>query len=260
MMDDGGDNYGKKAKSGAALDVIVVLPSHYHSTSSEEHIQNECAASTSTGIVASSDFFAQFSSGTERSLSGLLNYSSSVPATTACIDCGGGLADVTLDTDEQYPNTPQDAGGGDVAVYVNGQHIPDLSMLRNSGGGTCTFVQGAGGLRPDSLIVSDIDGTITKSDINGVLDTVVREAYTHVHRGICKFFTDLVNLSPDSTSHTPAVANTVRFLYLTSRPLSLLHSTRKFLNSLEQESCKLPPGPVFCHLGSLSEVLITELW
>lgn len=112
----------------------------------------------------------------------------------------------------------------------------------------------------DSLIVSDIDGTITKSDINGVLDTVVREAYTHVHRGICKFFTDLVNLSPDSTSHTPAVANTVRFLYLTSRPLSLLHSTRKFLNSLEQESCKLPPGPVFCHLGSLSEVLMTELW
>jgi hypothetical protein len=55
-------------------------------------------------------------------------------------------------------------------------------------------------------------------------------------------------------------ASNVRIFYLTSRPLSLLHSTRKFLDSLEQDSYKLPAGPIFCHLGSLSEVLVTELW
>eukprot|EP00804_Cyclotella_cryptica_P016506 CCRYP_004722-RA/>CCRYP_004722-RA protein AED:0.02 eAED:0.02 QI:106/1/1/1/0/0/2/1184/328 len=47
----------------------------------------------------------------------------------------------------------------------------------------------------DSVIVSDVDGTITKSDVRGVIDTVVQEKFAHIHSGVCKFFNELIHLS-----------------------------------------------------------------
>mmetsp|Transcript_27972 Transcript_27972/g.32254 ORF Transcript_27972/g.32254 Transcript_27972/m.32254 type:complete len:372 (+) Transcript_27972:128-1243(+) len=125
----------------------------------------------------------------------------------------------------------------------------------------------------DSIVVSDIDGTVTKSDIRGVLNTVLTEGYTYAHPGICKLYSDLVKCADYKSETTCCVTQTVkmsklRFLYLTSRPLVLLDMTRKFLISLRQTSgiddihgtrSALPVGPVMCHPGSLPAVLTMEL-
>jgi len=123
----------------------------------------------------------------------------------------------------------------------------------------------------DSIVISDIDGTITKSDVGGVMDTVVTERYSHAHKGVCKLYSDLSNLVADGHNlsseqgtevlYTPPklAYPSIKFVYLTSRPIALLDSTRKFVRSLKQDNHMLPEGPVFCHKGTLSEVLYTEL-
>ena len=135
----------------------------------------------------------------------------------------------------------------------------------------------------DSVIVSDIDGTVTKSDVRGVLDTVVTERFEYVHRGVCDLYQKLhsINIADEEASfggksdgdgdngNDATDGGQVRFLYLSSRPLSLVNSTRRFLTCLVQGTNSagnqmrrrmLPPGPLFCHPGSLSTVLLTELW
>mmetsp|Transcript_3887 Transcript_3887/g.11011 ORF Transcript_3887/g.11011 Transcript_3887/m.11011 type:complete len:857 (-) Transcript_3887:69-2639(-) len=140
----------------------------------------------------------------------------------------------------------------------------------------------------DSVIVSDIDGTVTKSDMRGVLDTVVTERFEHVHGGVCDLYqklsrVDIASFDKRSDANGDSIESSrndaiyepdtdkgqVRFLYLSSRPLSLVNSTRRFLRCLVQgvntagdkmHRRMLPPGPLFCHPGSLSTVLLTELW
>jgi len=100
----------------------------------------------------------------------------------------------------------------------------------------------------DRVVVFDIDGTITKSNIRGVFDTVLTESYQHCHDGVCRFLSSL----PTTCA--------CRVAYLTSRPISLSHPTRKFLSKLMQddEHC-LPHGPLLGFPGSLAEVLYMEL-
>jgi phosphatidate phosphatase LPIN len=43
----------------------------------------------------------------------------------------------------------------------------------------------------DLLVVSDIDGTITKSDVVGLLDSIAVESYGHTHSGVCRFFNEI---------------------------------------------------------------------
>ena len=116
----------------------------------------------------------------------------------------------------------------------------------------------------DLFAVSDIDGTVTKSDVQGVFDSVFTERYKHVHRGICQLFTNMSNRRFSSKK--------VRFVYLTARPIRLAPITRKFLSDMTQETkssnndtpdqqqkYSLPPGPLFCHPGTLASVLTMEL-
>jgi len=65
----------------------------------------------------------------------------------------------------------------------------------------------------DKLCVCDVDGTITKADIRGYLETVYLGCYTYIHDGV----SDFLKLLVDSD-------NASGVLYLTSRP---------FLHSLE---------------------------
>ena len=98
----------------------------------------------------------------------------------------------------------------------------------------------------DRVVVCDIDGTITKSNVRGVWDTIVMESYRYAHDGVCGF---LSNLPPP-----------FRILYLTSRPLDLSNTTRKFLRGLRQEAAStLPPGPLFSQNVSFGQVLLSEL-
>ncbi|KIX02939.1 uncharacterized protein Z518_06489 [Rhinocladiella mackenziei CBS 650.93] len=79
------------------------------------------------------------------------------------------------------------------------------------------------------IVISDIDGTITKSDALGHLLNMVGRDWTHV--GVAKLYSDIV-------------ANGYNILYLTSRSVGQADTTRTYLNGVTQEGWKLPRGPV----------------
>jgi len=113
----------------------------------------------------------------------------------------------------------------------------------------------------DGVLVSDIDGTITKSDVGGMVNTVglgklgfKQRAYAHT--GICTFYRNIQNLTK------------CRILYLTARPMSLIKVTRTYISDLQQ-SCRktnarvgLPPGPVITDttdlLGSFKREVVDK--
>lgn len=100
----------------------------------------------------------------------------------------------------------------------------------------------------DRIVVMDIDGTITKSNARGVLDTIITETYKYCHEGVCQLL-----------SRLKQQINT-QILYVTSRPIGLATHTRRFLSHLEQDSsARLPEGPLLGFGGSISELLIMEL-
>ncbi|KAL7747100.1 lipin Ned1 [Sorochytrium milnesiophthora] len=81
-----------------------------------------------------------------------------------------------------------------------------------------------------NIVISDIDGTITKSDALGHLFTMVGRDWTHL--GVAGLYTMISN-------------NGYQFLYLTSRAIGQAQYTRNYLNKVEQNKFQLPDGPVF---------------
>lgn len=79
------------------------------------------------------------------------------------------------------------------------------------------------------VVISDIDGTITKSDALGHLFTFVGKDWTHI--GVARLFTDISR-------------NGYKFLYLTSRAIGQANATRGYLRGIEQNKFQLPEGPV----------------
>ncbi|QSL64583.1 hypothetical protein MERGE_001884 [Pneumocystis wakefieldiae] len=80
-----------------------------------------------------------------------------------------------------------------------------------------------------SVVISDIDGTITKSDALGHVLTIIGKDWTHP--GVAKLYSDIYN-------------NGFNILYLTSRSVGQADSTRDYLKKIEQNRHKLPLGPV----------------
>ncbi|CBN80070.1 conserved unknown protein [Ectocarpus siliculosus] len=98
------------------------------------------------------------------------------------------------------------------------------------------------------MIVVDIDGTITRSDVSGLMMTLSPGLVTnHTHEGICSLLARMVDEAG------------AQVVYLTSRPISLAAKTRTFLASTEQEGKRLPLGPLQCCLEKVSGVLWREL-
>lgn len=79
------------------------------------------------------------------------------------------------------------------------------------------------------VVVSDIDGTITRSDALGHVMTMIGRDWTHA--GVGKLFGDIA-------------ANGYNVMYLTSRSAGLADVTRGYLRSIDQDGCRLPAGPV----------------
>ncbi|KAK0902353.1 lipin Ned1 [Friedmanniomyces endolithicus] len=80
------------------------------------------------------------------------------------------------------------------------------------------------------IVISDIDGTITKSDVLGhVLNSIGRD---WTHQGVAKLYTEIS-------------ANGYNFMYLTSRSVGQADTTRAYLKGVVQDGgYKLPGGPV----------------
>ncbi|KAI8064071.1 Lipin/Ned1/Smp2-domain-containing protein [Thamnidium elegans] len=79
------------------------------------------------------------------------------------------------------------------------------------------------------VVISDIDGTITKSDTMGHLMTMIGKDWTHA--GVAQLYTDISN-------------NGYQFLYLTSRAIGQADYTRDYLKRVLQNNYQLPDGPV----------------
>jgi len=79
------------------------------------------------------------------------------------------------------------------------------------------------------VVISDIDGTITKSDVLGHVLNMLGRDWTHL--GVAKLYTDIVS-------------NGYNVLYLTSRSVGQADTTRQYLVDVLQEGYRLPKGPV----------------
>ncbi|CAM9877922.1 unnamed protein product, partial [Phaeothamnion confervicola] len=96
------------------------------------------------------------------------------------------------------------------------------------------------------VIAVDIDGTITRSDLPGLLMTFSPGTIDHTHEGVCA----CLNWITDAGAQV---------LYLTSRPITLASKTRNFLMNLRQDGMLLPLGPLITSKSSVSGVLFKEL-
>jgi phosphatidate phosphatase LPIN len=78
------------------------------------------------------------------------------------------------------------------------------------------------------VVISDIDGTITKSDALGHVLNMIGRDWTHA--GVAKLYTDIV-------------ANGYNIMYLTSRSVGQSDTTRAYLAGINQDGYRLPRGP-----------------
>ena len=101
----------------------------------------------------------------------------------------------------------------------------------------------------DKIVVVDIDGTLTKSDVRGYVETVYLGRYDYVHEGAVSFFSNLEH------------AFGVRLLFLTSRPMHHFADTRAFLHLVHnRRGERLPGGPLFANKETVMRAIYRELW
>ncbi|KAK2073757.1 hypothetical protein P8C59_008008 [Phyllachora maydis] len=78
------------------------------------------------------------------------------------------------------------------------------------------------------VVISDIDGTITKSDALGHVLNMIGRDWTHA--GVAKLYSDII-------------ANGYNIMYLTSRSVGQADTTRAYVYGITQDGYKLPRGP-----------------
>ena len=94
------------------------------------------------------------------------------------------------------------------------------------------------------VVVSDIDGTITKSDALGHVFTLMGRDWTHL--GVAKLYHDIAQ-------------NGYRLMYLTSRAIGQADITRDYLHNINQNNYQLPDGPVIMSPDRLMASLHREV-
>lgn len=95
------------------------------------------------------------------------------------------------------------------------------------------------------IVISDIDGTITKSDALGHVLNMIGRDWTHA--GVAKLYTEIAY-------------NGYNIMYLTSRSVGQADTTRAYLNGVFQESYRLPKGPTIMSPDRTIAALRRELY
>ncbi|XP_053937688.1 phosphatidate phosphatase LPIN3 isoform X2 [Cuculus canorus] len=88
----------------------------------------------------------------------------------------------------------------------------------------------------DKVVISDIDGTITKSDALGHILPHLGKDWTH--HGIAKLYHKI---------HL----NGYKFLYCSARAIGMAHITKGYLKWVKEQGCALPKGPILLAPSSL---------
>ncbi|NXM69051.1 LPIN3 phosphatase, partial [Serilophus lunatus] len=96
----------------------------------------------------------------------------------------------------------------------------------------------------DKVVISDIDGTITKSDALGHILPHLGKDWTH--HGIVKLFHKI---------HL----NGYKFLYCSARAIGMAHITKDYLKWVNEQGCALPRGPILLAPSSLFSAFHREV-
>ncbi|XP_024972032.1 phosphatidate phosphatase PAH2-like [Cynara cardunculus var. scolymus] len=94
------------------------------------------------------------------------------------------------------------------------------------------------------IVISDVDGTITKSDVLGQFMPLVGRDWSHI--GVTHLFSAIKE-------------NGYQILFLSARSISQADVTRQFLINLKQEGKALPEGPVVISPDGLFPSLFREV-
>ena len=95
------------------------------------------------------------------------------------------------------------------------------------------------------VVISDIDGTITKSDAMGHVMNMIGRDWTHA--GVAKLYSDIAT-------------NGYNIMYLTSRSVGQSDSTRTYLYGIQQDGYKLPQGPTILSPDRTMAALRREIY
>lgn len=96
----------------------------------------------------------------------------------------------------------------------------------------------------DKIVISDIDGTITKSDVLGHVMPIMGNDWAQC--GVTRLFTKIKE-------------NGYKLLYLSARAIGQSRVTREYLQSVKQEDLTLPEGPMLLNPTSLLNAFHTEV-
>ncbi|CAM8936577.1 unnamed protein product [Rhodiola kirilowii] len=94
------------------------------------------------------------------------------------------------------------------------------------------------------IVISDVDGTITRSDVLGQFMPMVGYDWSHI--GVTHLFSAIKE-------------NGYQLLFLSARSISQSHLTRQFLFNLKQDGKALPDGPVVISPDGLFPSLFREV-
>lgn len=95
------------------------------------------------------------------------------------------------------------------------------------------------------VVISDIDGTITKSDALGHVLNMIGRDWTHA--GVAKLYSDIE-------------ANGYNIMYLTSRSVGQSDTTRAYLGGVVQDGYRLPRGPTILSPDRTMAALRREIY
>lgn len=132
------------------------------------------------------------------------------------------------------------------------EHLPELAGALKPGINEVDFRFGKSSLRAyvylvrwdQRLVISDIDGTITKSDVLGHLGQLL--GYDWTHSGVTGLFAAIAR-------------NGYWLLFLSSRSIAQASTTRDYLWSLRQDGLEMPRGPVIISPDGLFPSLYREV-
>uniref|UniRef100_A0A182ISQ9 phosphatidate phosphatase n=1 Tax=Anopheles atroparvus TaxID=41427 RepID=A0A182ISQ9_ANOAO len=96
----------------------------------------------------------------------------------------------------------------------------------------------------DKVVISDIDGTITKSDVLGHILPMVGKSWDQI--GVAQLFSKIEE-------------NGYKMLYLSARAIGQARTTRGYLQSIRQGDVKLPDGPLLLNPTSLMSAFHREV-
>lgn len=199
------------AAKKAAADGLGALQAGYQSTDalSDPGYHSDDARSDSTADYAGTHFRRDSDSAV-----GMTSQPSSPTPATAAGDPNRNYAKTLRLTSDQLKAMNLQSGANQMSFSVN----------RATCGATLWYWK-----HDVPIVISDIDGTITKSDVLGHVLTSIGRDWTH--QGVAKLYTEIS-------------ANGYNFLYLTSRSVGQADRTRGYIDGVIQDGYKLPKGPI----------------